>query len=162
MLTVLQILCIYHNLLMHNIYIYTISYNIHFQHQVDDEQQSITLSIFHYYYWNDPRIIANQTHMYWRPEQKGYKLALDGSFVEKCLWFPRLTFSNVVGLSSWKPTPEKLEGPPLNFYLSKNGKVEVIMSRFHLTIGCKMDFSNFPFDNQVAFLDLRFLSGNFM
>ena len=116
--------------------------------------QSITLSIFHYYYWNDPRIIANQTHPYWKPKQKGYKLALDGSFVEKCLWFPRLTFSNVVGLSSWKPTPEESEGPPLNFYLSRNGKVEVIMSRFHLTIGCKMDFSNFPFDNQVAILKI--------
>ena len=83
-------------------------------------------------------------------------MALDGSFVEKCLWFPRLTFSNVVGLSSWKPTPEESEGPPLNFYLSKNGKVEVIMSRFHLTIGCKMDFSNFPFDNQVAFLKILY------
>ena len=107
--------------------------------------------MFHYYYWRDSRITVNHSHPNWNSQENSYKLGLDGSFVEKCLWEPKLTFTNVVGLSSWRPTPSQSEGSPMNVYLSKEKRLDVMVNRFHVTIACPMDFSIFPFDTQVKY-----------
>ena len=96
--------------------------------------------MFHYYYWSENRIIVNETHHYWNNQESGNKLGIDNTFVEKCLWIPRFAFTNVVGYSSWQPTPTQSEGPPMDVYLAREGRVEVIKSRFHVTIACEMDF----------------------
>ena len=105
--------------------------------------------MFRYYYWSENRIIVNESHHYWNHQEKSNKLGMDGSFVEKCLWIPRFAFTNVVGLSSWQPTPTQSEGPPMDVYLTRDERLEVIKSRFHVTVACEMDFSMFPFDTQV-------------
>ena len=105
--------------------------------------------MFQYYRWNDSRIFINDSHHYWYQNEKGYKLKMIGPFVERCLWTPRFSFSNVIGLASWHSTPTESVGPPMDFFLSRDGRVEVVMDRFHVTIACIMDFSYFPFDTQV-------------
>ena len=117
--------------------------------QVDDDKQTISLSMSHYYYWYDTRVIANKSHFYWNNQEDAYKLSLDGTFVEKCLWVPKLAYVNVVGLSSWRPTPTQSEGPPMEVYLSRDGRIEVMVHSFHVTLSCQMDFSRYPFDTQV-------------
>ena len=121
---------------------------------MDDKKQAITLSMFHYYHWNDSRIIVNSSHNYWDPDDNGYKLAMSGEFVAKCLWIPKLSFTNIAGLSSWHSTPTESAGPPMDFYLSRKGQMEVVKDRFHVTIACPMDFSKYPFDAQVIGLKI--------
>ena len=111
--------------------------------------------MFHYYYWNETRVTTNKTHYYWNSQEDGYKINLDGEFVEKCLWFPKFTYVEVVGLSSWKPTPSQHKGPPMEVYLSQNGRVEVMMHSFHVTLSCPMNFATYPFDTQVIRVHLR-------
>ena len=105
--------------------------------------------MFQYYRWNDSRIVINESHHYWDPDDNGYKLKLSGVFVETCLWIPRFSFASVIGLSSWHSTPTSSVGPPMEFFLSREGRIEVVMDRFHVTLACAMDFSKYPFDIQV-------------
>ena len=105
--------------------------------------------MFHYYHWNDTGVITNKNHAYWKNQEDGYKLHLDGTFVENCLWVPRLAYIDVVALSSFRPTPTQAEGPPMDVYLSRDGRIDVMVHSFHVTLSCQMDFSKYPFDTQV-------------
>ena len=116
---------------------------------MDDNKQTLTLSMRHYYYWYDSGVIINKTHSYWKNQDDGYKLSLDGTFVEKCLWVPKLAYIDVVVLSSWQPTPTQSTGSPMQIFLSPEGRVEVIVHSFHVTLSCQMDFAKYPFDTQV-------------
>ena len=105
--------------------------------------------MFQYYRWNDSRILINDSHHYWDPDDNGYKLKLSGPFVEECLWITRFSFASVIGLSSWHSTPTTSVGPPMEVFLTREGRIEIVMDRFHVTLACAMDFSKYPFDIQV-------------
>ena len=97
--------------------------------------------------WKEPRIKLNESHSFWMMENP--IMALQGKFVEDCLWTPNMYYISVDKISFHNPTPTQAIGSPISFHLNYTRS---ITSWFHiskLTLSCGMDFSWYPFDLQV-------------
>ena len=83
-------------------------------------------------------------------------IQLNGDFVEDCLWTPKLEFKNLNKIQSVKPSPTSSNGSPFKVLLHKLGNVQVELRNFQITIPCNMEFADYPFDQQVKILSLKF------
>ena len=119
--------------------------------QINDMKQQITISITRRYTWEDARILINFSHPYWRGLKGNVReyINLDGEFVEKCLWMPKLQLFDSREMKLYNPTPTNLDKTPLKVSLAKSGHISVTSINFQLTMNCVMNFQLYPFDKQV-------------
>ena len=114
------------------------------------------------YSWDEPRIRVNRTHHYWKGNSNGRcssdggsergkcTIRLLGSFVEHCLWTPKLSFLGAVedsmstSTSDMEPYLASGRGPHPMIVLSS--------LQMKININCNMRFENFPFDTQVGYV----------
>ena len=114
---------------------------------MDDFHQRIILTLDHQYFWREPRITVNQSHPFWEASRSS--LALNGDFVEKCLWTPDMIFTNTHSIETFNPTPTEHNGPSNKYSLDRNGNVHVWMRDAAIKVSCTLDLKNYPFDKQV-------------
>ena len=106
------------------------------------------------YSWDEPRIHVNLTHHYWRGnpiggrEQRKRTIRLLRSFLENCLWTPKLSFLGAVE-DSIATSTAKME-PYLGFRHGHPPMIVLSSLQMKITINCNMRFDNFPFDAQVG------------
>ena len=105
------------------------------------------MDIHQVYFWEDSRIHIDDNHTFWNAHVD--HLALDGEFVERCLWTPGLQFKDLNELSIVRPTPASSNRPPLKVVLGSTGIIQIILRNVQLTVSCYMDFDSYPFDQQV-------------
>ena len=74
---------------------------------------------------------------------------MDGEFVEKCLWMPRLLILGTRKMAMYRPLPISSNKAPMEAYLDESGNIELAAFELQLTLNCLMDFHRFPFDDQV-------------
>ena len=103
------------------------------------------------YSWTDSRITLNFTHPYWSSPTNGtrYYIRLDGKFAEKCIWMPQVQYLNARKMMLYSPSPTAIDNSAMDVYLTKENEILVSFLNLQLTLFCKMDFHNFPFDKQV-------------
>lgn len=114
---------------------------------MDDENEQISISLDQIQFWQDDRIRINKSHSFWSNELD--VINLSGEFVEDCLWTPKLHIKNLNHISVIKPTPTSSNGSPMKVLLGKSGTVQVESRHLQITVSCYMDFSEYPFDQQV-------------
>ena len=124
--------------------------------QVDEENHRISVSLSQMYYWKDSRIKIDEDHPFW---SNGVDIfALDGAFVENCIWIPNFQFKDLIEISAARPTPASPNGSPIKVLLGRTGVLQVVLSHVDMTLSCYMVFDDYPFDQQVRCVYLRFLS----
>ena len=118
--------------------------------QVHDEDQKITLNLDQIHFWKDNRINVDEGHAYW--SNSSSIINLNCGFVDDCLWTPDLGFKNLNKISVTKPTSKSSNGSPFKMLLNKFGTIYMESRNLLITVPCNMDFSEYPFDQQVCSL----------
>ena len=120
---------------------------------MNEHKQEIVMKLEQLLMWKEPRIVMNESDPFWAIKKSS--MALQGKFVEDCLWTPKLYFTGVDKITSYNPTPTNIAGSPLFYYLYYAGDLVSWLGVSKLTMSCGMEFSWYPFDLQVIRLTLR-------
>ena len=118
---------------------------------MDDKKQTITLTLFQMYFWNDSRIIINSAHGNWKEIDGRHQkfIQLNSHFVKECLWVPKLQFLGANKLSTWNTSPTDVTGSEMEIFLRRDSSIMICTFNMKLTLKCNMKFDSFPFDRQV-------------
>ncbi len=111
--------------------------------KVDDHSRVATMIVSSVQEWQDLRIRTNLSAV---------SLAfVSESFFLDCLWSPTLVFVNLADVRQWE-----LAKQPISYFVKKDSVVGYISYR-EISVSCKMNFENYPFDKQVrkVFLLIR-------
>ena len=120
--------------------------------KVNEHKEEIVVKLEQILKWIEPRIAMTGSDPFWA--MKTSTMALQGKFVEDCLWTPKLYYSGVDKITSYNPTATQITGTPLFYYLYYTGELISWLGVSKLTMSCGMDFSWYPFDLQVMNINL--------
>ena len=112
-------------------------------------KQNIVILLDQQYFWEEPRIIVNQSNPFWTESTSS--LTLRGDFVKTCLWIPDLVFTNAHSINVFNPSPAELSGPAKKYSIDKDGNIHAWMRNTEVKVSCSLDFGSYPFDKQVCY-----------
>jgi len=97
----------------------------------------MVMDFFYHLHWYDHRLTAPATEI----------VTLGSEWKDK-LWIPDTYFRN--SMSGGIPTVLH----PSVYFTITNGTQVFMAARFQLKLSCNMEFTKFPFDNQICFVNI--------
>ena len=128
---------------------YTFDFNVKGIGEIDDQSQSIVLSMYFGIRWFEPRLQVNETANAWDEVKLGPKDEITISPQNlRYLWYPEL---EIYGIERFRVFNVLKEMSGLRIRKDRTINYEV---KTEVTISCKMDFDNYPLDNQTCFFQV--------
>ena len=113
--------------------------------EVNDKQQRISFLMYFTMEWYEPRLTINENSQKWTDDMGNKKQSLTIPFGTK-LWLPDL---EIYGLRTFD-TKEVYKDKKLGYFKIKPDKILRLQYYAEISTTCKMNFTNFPFDQQTC------------
>ena len=117
--------------------------------KIDDKAQSISITMYFAVRWFEPRLVINENAEAWSSVQLGPVGEVTISTHNlKNFWYPEL---EIYGIDSFRRYNVLKDMAGLRIRKDQTINYEV---KSEITISCKMDFDNYPLDNQKCFFQV--------